>query len=123
MTDPFITLIAEARRFLSEEAGGDERHPGFRLRALLLLNVANDEQQRVVAQVIRAAGFWVDADQVSLSDERRRVSLPRLARALGAPLPIVAHLLDEFLESEVAVELGFDHELLFPSEGPACTLH
>lgn len=123
MTDPFCLLLAEANRYLKNEAAGDQEHPGFRLRVLLLLNVADDKQRQVVAQVIMDAGFWADADQAIVASGRPRVSLQGLARALGAPWPVVAQLLDEFLQSKVAADLGFDHALLFPDEGVVCALH
>lgn len=123
MTSPFIILAAESRRYLVEEAGGDQGHPGFRLRVLLLLNVADDEQRQVVARVIMDAGFMANADQAIVDSGQPRVSLQSLARALGAPWPLVASLLDEFLQSKVAADLGFDHELLFPSEAAVCALH
>jgi hypothetical protein len=123
MTDPFITLIAEARRYLAEDAGGDQEHPGFRLRVLLLLTVADDLQWRVVARVVSDAGFFPMPDVFDPDAGLSRCSMASAARAVGVSEVAMASEVAAFLGTEIAGQLGFSFETLFPSGENECALH
>jgi len=117
---PLDELADEINRHLNAEAGGDPAHPGARLRVLLLLNIADDDQRPHLERDVWEAGFLPWPDRYDPETGQRFCSLESVARALGAPVSVVATEVDKFLTSDIGRRLGFCREVLFP-EGDECT--
>jgi len=117
-------LADEINRHLDTEAGGDPAHPGARLRVLLLLTLAEGEQLSALAQDIAEAGFLPVRDRFDPDAGISFCSMESVARALGAPVSVVAREVESFLRSPIAERLGFTFEILFPRGGEQeCALH
>lgn len=121
---PIDELADEINRHLNSEAGGDPAHPGARLRVLLLLTLAEGEQLSALARDIAEAGFLPVRDRFDPDAGISFCSMESVARALGAPVSVVAREVDAFLRSPIAARLGFTFEILFPCGGEQeCALH
>lgn len=120
---PIEMLEDELDRYLWLEADGDHRHPGVRLRALLMLSVADENRRQSLVQYISEVGFLPVADRFNLVTGQASISSESIARALGVtPLTMIS-LFNDFLELDVADRLGFTYEAVFPHEGIECMLH
>lgn len=121
---PLDELADEINRHLDTEAGGDPAHPGARLRVLLLLTLAEGEQLSALAQDIAEAGFLPVRDRFDPDAGLSFCSMESVARALGAPVSVVAREVEAFLRSPLAERLGFTFDVLFPRGGEQeCALH
>lgn len=120
---PIEMLEDELDRYLWQEADGDHEHPGVRLRALLMLVVADENRRQSLVQCISEIGFLPVADRFNLVTGRAFISAESIARAIGVtPLTMIS-LFNDFLELDVADRLGFTYEAVFPHEGIECMLH
>lgn len=121
---PIDEMAAEVNRFVEHEAGGDPAHPGARLRVLVLLTLAEGEQLSALALDIAEAGFLPVRDRFDPDAGLSFCSMESVARALGAPVSVVAREVEAFLRSPIAERLGFTFEILFPRGGEQeCALH
>lgn len=121
---PIDEMVEEVNRFVEQDAGGDPLHPGARLRVLLLLTLAEGEQLSALAQDIAEAGFLPVRDRFDPDAGLSFCSMESVARALGAPVSVVAREVESFLRSPIAERLGFTFEILFPCGGEQeCALH
>ncbi len=76
---PIDELASEINRHLNAEAGGDPAHPGARLRVLLLMNIADDDQRLHLERDVFEAGFLPWPDRYVPESGQRFCSLESVA--------------------------------------------
>lgn len=116
-------MADEINRHLNAEAGGDPSHPGARLRVLLLLNIADDDQRPHLERDVREAGFLPWSDRYDPETGQRFCSVGAVARACGVSEATMQAEIDAFIASDIGRRLGFCREILFPDSEECCSLH